>query len=65
MGRPKKEYAIRRNGNSVQVYENGGYCGSLPLAKLCELARASRAMDDVLAQVDKPHKVPLKREGVE
>ena len=52
MGRPKKEYAIRRNKNSVQLYENGEYCGSLPLVRLCALARADRAKGTVSTQED-------------
>lgn len=56
MGRPKKEYRISRNGNSIQLYENGEYCGSLPVAWLCELARGGRLRDAILTQEALSHK---------
>jgi len=55
MARPKKEYSARRNGNSLQFYEGGEYCGSLSLIALCELAKAEKAKNDILAQVGKTH----------
>lgn len=35
MGRPKKEFKIKRNGDSIQVFWSGEYVGSISLEKLC------------------------------
>ena len=36
MGRPKQQYGLRRNGNSLQLFLWGKYIGSESLALLCE-----------------------------
>lgn len=42
MVRPKKEFKVQRNGNSIQLFKDGYYCGSLSLNELCELAISKR-----------------------
>jgi len=37
--RQLKRYKYKRNGDSLQLYERGVYCGSLPLKLLCQKAR--------------------------
>lgn len=39
MARPKVEYKVKRNGMSLQFFERGDYCGSIPIKFLCQLAR--------------------------
>jgi len=56
MARPRKEYAIRRNGNSVQLFRQGVLCGSLPLSLLCELAVAKRSGQAITTQPLFPNK---------
>lgn len=42
MGRPKLLYSVRRNGNSVQLFEGGVYVGSYALPELCALVKAEK-----------------------
>lgn len=51
MVRPKIEFRIQRNGNSLQFFHNGDYCGSLPLPLLCALARQEKAKDTILQNI--------------
>lgn len=39
--RPRKEYRIRKNGDSIQLLENGVYVGSISLKTLCHLIKRS------------------------
>ncbi len=39
MSRPSKKYKLKRNGDSVQFFEEGEYLGSIPFKVLCLLAR--------------------------
>lgn len=61
MARPKKEYKIQRNGNSVQLIEGSDYCGSLPIAMLCELARNKKEVMRLYTQGALTHRPDLKR----
>lgn len=35
MARPSKLYVVKRNGESLQCYEDGVYLGSIPIKNLC------------------------------
>ena len=64
MARPKKDYKVQRNGNSLQFYRMGEYCGSLPLMYLCEMARAKSSMDTVgVIPQSEPSQAEPEKEG--
>lgn len=42
MPRPSKDYKIKRNGNSVQVFFNEFYVGSVTLPRLCEMIKKDK-----------------------
>lgn len=42
MGRYKKDYAVRANGDSLQFYMSGEYVGSLSLKKLCGYIKSKK-----------------------
>ena len=48
VGRPKKDVKFKRNGSSLQFYEQGEYVGSLPLSWLVEAAKSKKALDDIV-----------------
>ena len=52
MARPRLEYKVKRNGNSVQVYKDGAYIGTISLPKLCLLLTPvqSKSTSEVSAQ---------------
>ena len=39
MVRPEKFYRFKRNADSLQFFEDGVYCGTLPLRVLCRMAK--------------------------
>lgn len=43
MGRPQKEYKVKRNGDSLQVYHEGAYIGSIRLERLAYLMKAEKS----------------------
>lgn len=49
-GRPKKKYSFKRNYDSLQFYELGEFCGSVPLKELCEIARNKKKLKAKIAQ---------------
>lgn len=48
MARPSVEFKVKRNGSSLQFYEKGDYCGSLPIKYLCRLAKANNDRSTIL-----------------
>ena len=54
MVRPKVEFRIQRNGNSLQFFHDGVYCGSLPLPLLCALAKQQNVKDTILENIQVP-----------
>lgn len=62
MVRPVEEYRIQKNGKSVQFFESGEYCGSLPLKYLCALAKLEKAKDTILQSIQES-KPPTYKEG--
>jgi len=61
----RKDYRIKKNGDSIQVYDLQGYAGSIPLKDLCRIVRnrQNAGTETLLAQkepiqkdVEKPQK---------
>ena len=61
MVRPTEEYRIQKNGKSVQFFEKGEYCGSLPIKFLCALAKAEKAKDTILQSIQEKE-LPIYKE---
>lgn len=47
MGRPRKEYRLKRNGDSLQVYDRAGFVGSISLFELTRYLRVRSGTDRV------------------
>ena len=56
MVRPKVEFRFQRNGNSLQFFHNGVYCGSLALPLLCALAKQENVKNTILENIQVPTK---------
>ena len=61
MVRPTEEYRIQKNGKSVQFFEQGEYCGSLPIKFLCALAKAEKAKNTIIESIQ-PSSPPVYKE---